>query len=362
MALTVLVLFGGVSTEHIISLRSAYNIIGGLRSAGYTVVKAGITPQGEWLRHNGPDEEILENNWQDSARRDAARAAALPISSPRDFIISVCGCVPDCIFPAVHGINCEDGALQGLLTLAGFPYVGCGVLASAACMDKGHARQIFAQAGLPQCRYLVLDRHLILADPAAAGARIEQEIGFPCFLKPNNGGSSVGTSRVGSKEELTAALLDVCRYDQKVMVEEFISAREVEVSVLGRLDLKTGALGEIVPTESAYYDYEAKYFKADGAEVVVPARLEAGLAGQIRDYAVKAYQSIGCTGLARVDFFLTRDETIYLNEINTLPGFTSISIFPKAFAEQGMELPELVSQLCQLALEEDQLARRLETI
>ncbi len=362
MALTVLVLFGGVSTEHIISLRSAYNIISGLRAAGFKVQKAGITQQGEWLAQHGPDEEILENKWQDAAQRAAAQAEPYPVRSPRDLILSVCEKEPDCIFPAVHGINCEDGALQGLLTLAGFPFVGCGVLASAACMDKAHARKIFSQAGLPQCRYLVLDRQQIEQEVAAVVRQVEEEIGFPCFLKPNNGGSSVGTSKVASKAELARELLAVSRFDQKVMVEEFIKGREIEVSVLGRLDVKTGALGEIVAKEAAYYDYHAKYFSKDGADVMVPARLPADLADQIEKLAVKAYQAIGCSGLARVDFFLTVDDAVYLNEINTLPGFTSISVYPKAFAAKGLELPELVSQLCQLAITEKKLAQRLESI
>ncbi|NLM76958.1 MAG: D-alanine--D-alanine ligase [Ruminococcaceae bacterium] len=366
MADKVMVLFGGVSTEYIVSLRSAYNIISGLRESGYQVIPVGITPDGTWLRYLGPDEHIRDDRWSDQAWADARTGAGsgCAVRSPRDFILSVCGCRPDVIFPAVHGINCEDGTLQGLLSLSGIPYVGCGVLASAACMDKQHARRIFRDAGIPQCRYLAVSRREIERSPQMVAAHVQETIGFPCFLKPSNGGSSVGTCRVATADELADALRDVSRYDQTVLVEAFVTAREIEVAVLGLDKPVTGAIGEVVTgAETAYYDYEAKYFSEHGATVVVPAELDEKTQRMIRQYALKAHLSIGCRGMARVDFFLDKtDGTLYINEINTLPGFTSISIFPKAFEAAGLPLSELVHKLCRMAIREQKNSKRLETI
>ena len=365
MAKTIMVLFGGVSTEHIVSLRSAFNIIGGLRKAGYRLVRVGITPGGDWLRFDGSDEDILNNNWQDAARAaaDAAPADSLP-RSPREFITRICGCLPDCIFPAVHGINCEDGALQGLLTLAGIPYVGCGILASAAGMDKLHAKTIFKQARLPQCRYTSARRDEISRDAGAVADRVAAAVGFPCFLKPSNGGSSVGTCRAGDREELIRNLQEVSAYDRNVVVEEFVKAREIEVAILGNDKPRAAVVGEVATSDQVeYYDYEAKYFMSDGASVIVPALLEPALAARVRRLAIKAYKALGCAGLSRVDFFLTRDDgRLLINEINTLPGFTPISIFPQAFAASGLPLDRLVKKLCQLAIDEYRDSARRELI
>ena len=367
MKKTILVLFGGVSTEYLISLRSAFNIIGGLRQAGFNLVRVGISPQGEWLRFDGSDEDILQDKWQEQARAaaDAAKtSAASPIRSPRDFIGSLCGCLPDCIFPAVHGINCEDGSLQGFLTLAGIPYVGCSVLASAACMDKLHAKMIFKYARLPQCRFITVQRADILRDPGTVADRAAAAVGYPCFLKPCNGGSSVGTSRAADRETLIAALQEACRFDRTVLVEEFIRGREIEVAVLGNEKPRAAAIGEVATSgQVEYYDYQAKYFLADGAAVIIPADLEPALAARIRRTAIKAYKALGCAGLARVDFFLRRaDGRLLINEINTLPGFTSISVYPKAFAASGLPIDKLVRRLYRLAIDDFQARSRKELI
>ncbi len=360
MARSVMVIFGGVSTEYLVSLRSAYNIIGGLRAAGFKVIPVGIAPDGTWLRHLGSDEAILEDRWQEQTLRDQA----MPVRSPRDFITALCGCQPDCIFPAVHGINCEDGALQGLLTLSGIPYVGCKVLSSAACMDKVHARKLFRAARLPQCPYVAVTRRDIAARPQAIQARVAKICGYPCFLKPSNGGSSVGTCKVEREADLLMALEQVSQYDPTVLIEAFVDAREIEVSIIGRDRPRTGWIGEIDTSNSAaYYDYEAKYFRDDGARILMPAQLEEPVRRKIRRLALKAYKTMGCTGLARVDFFLDRQSgAVYLNEINTLPGFTPISIFPKAFAAAGMDMPKLVARLCRLAMQESEQSRRLEHV
>lgn len=357
MSLTVMVLFGGVSPEYAVSLQSACTVMEALRSQGHRVLAVGITQEGLWQRFDGPDEAILEDTWH----QQPAIQSKQPVRSPRAFIEALCGCLPDCIFPAVHGVNCEDGALQGFLTLADVPYVGSQVLASAACMDKAHAKRIFRDAGLPQCASTVITRQHIREDLNGACQEVAQVTGFPCFLKPSNGGSSVGTCRVDSADDLAAALEAVSNYDPVVVAERFIRAREIEVSVLGGADPLLGALGEIVTDESAFthYDYEAKYLSADGARVLVPAPLDQPTADKIRAYALRAYRSMACTGLSRIDFFIDRDDgAIYLNEINTLPGFTAISVYPKSFAAIGLSMGELVDRLCQEALMTHQANRK----
>lgn len=361
MARTIMVLFGGRSPEYPVSLRSAYNIIQGLRTAGFAVVPVGITQSGEWLRHEGSDQAIVDDKWQASAQ-DNRGVNLAPVFSPRSFIKSIAGCEPDCIFPAVHGVNCEDGSLQGLLTLSEFPYVGSRVLASAACMDKVHARKIFRDAGIPQCPFTAATRSEIETEPQRIVQRVIQAVGFPCFLKPSNGGSSIGTCLVNSPETLGPALRTVSRYDQVVLIEAFIKAREIEVSVIGNEQPEIGHIGEIKTNDSVdYYDYEAKYLSDDGAQVIVPAQLGELEIEMIRDYAIRAYTSMGCAGLARVDFFIEqKTQSILLNEVNTLPGFTPISIYPKAFNSAGVPLPELVTRLCDLAIEAHEMSRRAE--
>ena len=365
MALSIMVLFGGVSTEYLISLRSAYNIIQGLRETGCRVMPVGITPAGDWYRYNGPDEDIPADRWREHITASGGQPAAVaPIRSPRAFIVAICGCEPDCIFPAVHGINCEDGALQGLLTLSGFPYVGCGVLASAAGMDKLHAKMVFRYARIPQCRFTSAARTDIKRDVQAVAGKVAAATGFPCFLKPSNGGSSIGTCRAADMDELVAALGEVSQYDRTVVIEEFVRAREIEVAVMGNDRPRTALIGEVATSDQVeYYDYEAKYFMADGAEVVLPAELDEKTAARIRRYAIKAYKAFGCTGLARVDFFISRDTgAVYINEINTLPGFTPISLFPKAFAASGIPLKQLVRRLCRLAIQDHAAQSRKELI
>lgn len=361
----VLVLFGGVSTEHLVSCRSAYNIIRGLRQAKLHVMIIGITKNGEWLPYHGPDEALTIGRWEDLARAEARQAPSRPWpDSPRAYILAMTDTLPDCIFPAVHGINCEDGVLQGLLEMSGIPYVGSGVLASAMGMDKLQAKILFRHARLPQCRYLAVERQAIERDAAAAARKVAAKIGFPCFLKPSNGGSSVGTCRATDEQSLAAALIEVAAYDRKVIVEEFVKAREIEVAVLGNDRPKAAMIGEVVTQDQIeYYDYEAKYFKADAAAVVIPADIPADLAARVRRYAIKAYKALGCSGLSRVDFFLDRDSgQLMINEVNTLPGFTAISVYPQAFTASGMPVHSLVKKLCLLAMQEHADKTRKELI
>jgi len=363
MAKKVLVLFGGVSTEHLISCRSACNILHGLRKAGYSVIRVGITKDGRWGRFDGTDEDIRDMKWA-----DRLSFSDVPGGSPvsiRTFILAATGGeVPDVIFPAVHGINCEDGSLQGLLELSGFPYVGSGVLASSVLMDKLYAKQLFAKARIPQCRYTSAARQQIQKDAAAAAGKIAQQIGFPCFLKPSNGGSSVGTMRVDDLAALEKGLLEVSEYDRTVLVEEYIHAREIEVAVMGNEKPLASLAGEIATDESVpFYDYQTKYFSASGADVYLPAQIDPKLMARVRKLAVKAYKMAGACGLSRVDFFLDKENgKLYLNEINTLPGFTEISLYPKAWEISGVPLDKLMKRLVNYALDEAQNKKRVECI
>lgn len=364
---TVCVLFGGVSTEHLISGRSAYNIISGLRKAKYNVVGVGITKKGKWIRYEGDIQTILDGTWEDNA--DAMKSPSMSKNyesglSVKDFLTTIIGCVPDVIFPAVHGINCEDGTLQGLLELSGIPYVGCGVLSSAIGMDKSQARRNFQLAKIPQCRYIALQRRDIEKNLAQAVSKIEKKISYPCFLKPNNGGSSVGTRSAKNRKELEEALHDVARYDRTVLVEEFVHCREIEAAVMGNEYPKVAMLGEILTAQNVeYYDYQAKYFDPNGATVCIPANLSPKMEKDIARYAKKAYKALGCAGLARVDFFIDkRDDRIYINELNSLPGFTAISLFPKAWAVSGISIESLLKKLCDFAIAEKKSKTRLEIL
>lgn len=353
----VAVIFGGVSTEYLISLRSAANIIAGLRQAGYDLVLIGITPTGEWRRFEGRDEDIPADHWQESAILPPAENQLA--ASPADWFIQLCGRRPDCIFPAVHGVNCEDGVLQGLLTMLNIPYVGSGVLASAAAMDKVLTKKILSEAGIPVCPFVSVRRHELADQRDQVVDLIETRLGYPCFLKPSNGGSSIGTHRADHRSELLDALDDVSRFDREILIEPFINAREVEVAVLGNTSAEAGPLGEIITNGVQYYDYETKYMNEEGALVQIPADLPDDQAEQIRQIAFQAYHALGCAGLARVDFFIDRKTgTLYLNEINNLPGFTAISVYPKSWHLAGLPLPDLVDRLCRLAVEEFAATRR----
>ncbi len=356
----VLVLFGGSSTEHEISQRSAANIVLGLRQAGLVPHIVGITREGVWLPFVLEDRFIQAEDWEDRVRaalKGRKTSAVLnPIEgfSVRAYLEALAGSAIDVIFPAVHGINCEDGILQGLLELSEIPYVGSGVLSSAVSMDKIMSKKLLSLAGVPQARYVETTRERILTGIESELAYIEAERSYPCFIKPANGGSSVGTAKASDAEELKAALEQAARFDRRVLVEEFIPARELEVAVLGNLTPVAASVGEVaVRAEGEYYDYENKYLNDDAAEVKVPADLEEEDAGHLRNLGIQVYKALGCRGLARVDFFKHKESgEFYFNEINNLPGFTAISLYPQAFAYEGIALPELLLRLCHLAVEE----------
>ena len=347
-SLRVGVLFGGRSGEHEVSLRSARNIMDALRTAGHQVIPLGITPRGRWLTGGDPWRQLVDQTEQQGAEPAEGEDswALLPHAKNGHRLPAI-----DVVFPVLHGTYGEDGTVQGLLEMANLPYVGCGVLASAVAMDKGLAKQIFAQAGFRQPDYRIVLRKRWRTQMETVMEELEHALGYPLFVKPANLGSSVGISRANGRDELAAALELACRYDRRAVVEIAVpNAREIEVSVLGNDEPEASLPGEIRP-HGGFYDYEAKYVN-DSSELIIPAAINSELTALARSIAIDAFRAIDGAGLARVDFLLDDAEgVLYLNEINTLPGFTQISMYPKLWEASGVSSSVLVDRLLQLALE-----------
>ncbi|HEX6511007.1 MAG TPA: D-alanine--D-alanine ligase family protein [Chloroflexota bacterium] len=334
--LRVAVLFGGRSGEHEVSLTSAANVMAALEGAGCEVLPIGIDRAGRWL----PSPEahaLLSEGRQFDGLPPGQALARVAERSPLDVV-----------FPVLHGPYGEDGSLQGLLEMAGLPYVGCGVLASALAMDKVMSKRVFREQGLPVGDYTWL-RMTDWSDDARR--EVERVCGYPCFVKPANLGSSVGVSKARDPAELEVAVRKAARYDTKIVVERTVpDAREIECSVLGNEQPEASVPGEIVPSRE-FYDYAAKYL--DGtSELLVPAPLPADFAARVQSLAVQAFQALDCSGMARVDFLLSRTTgELFLNELNTIPGFTAISMYPKLWEASGVPLQRLVERLIELAME-----------
>lgn len=348
---TVCVLFGGTSSEHEVSRMSATSILSQIRRDRWEVVTCGITKDGRWLLYTGPVEKILDGSWQDGGHTEPAvlspdRGHAGLLVCGRDGIRTV---PVDVVFPALHGKCGEDGTVQGLLELAGIPYVGSGVLASALCMDKAVAHVLLTHAGIPKTELVDVAR-VQATHFEAVRQKLEARLRYPFFVKPANAGSSVGVSRVEGPEDLAAAMELAFAHDEKIVVEQAVqNAREIECSVMGnQAPIVSSVLGEIVP-KAAFYDYDAKYVD-DSTELIVPAELPAETVEEIRRIALGAYRTLGCAGLCRVDFFLTQDGKVILNELNTIPGFTVISMFPKLFEHSGIAYGDLIDELIGYAL------------
>jgi D-alanine-D-alanine ligase len=355
------VIFGGRSGEHEVSLASAASVLSAIDPARYEVVPMGIAKDGQWLVGGDP-------------LRALADAAGVPVALPPAAAghpssqalarVPTAGGLPagvaarlDVVFPVIHGPYGEDGTLQGLLELADVPYVGAGVLASAVGMDKATMKAVFRAHGLPVVPHVVLRDHEWAAERGPWRQRVLDELGFPCFVKPANLGSSVGISKVTGPRTLDAAIDTAFAHDRKILVERGIAGREIEVSVLGNDAPEASVPGEILPGRE-WYDYEAKY--TDGvAKLLIPASLSPGLAEEFRRLAVAAFRTIDAAGLARVDFFLDTDEAIWVNEINTIPGFTRFSAYPRLWEASGLSYPALVDRLIALALERHARKRRL---
>ncbi len=345
-------LFGGRSGEHEVSLTSAASVLKALDPAKYDVVPIGITRQGRWLVGSAADRllpAVLENGDPVTASVDPAGPKLIPLDSS----VPATRARPpeiDVVFPILHGTFGEDGTVQGMLELAGLPYVGAGVLASAAGMDKDVMKRLFRDAGLPVVRWVLVLREDWEREPAPLRRRIALEIGYPLFVKPANLGSSVGITKVKKARDLAAAIRLAAEYDRKILVEKAVRGREIECSVLGNDRPEASVPGEVVPINE-FYDYEAKYVK-EGSKLIIPAPLAPRQARRVRELAIGAFQAIDCAGMARVDFLLeSRSGKIFVNEINTIPGFTPISMYPKLWEASGIAYPELLDRLIALALE-----------
>lgn len=356
------VLFGGRSTEHEVSVLSAQSIMGALDPERYDVIPLYIDKDGHWLLGDSIPHLVHDQS--------ARTYVYLPPDPTQHGLVpaSLNGAPPasrtlpplDVVFPVFHGLNGEDGTIQGLLELANVPYVGGGVLASALGLDKIYMKRAFAAAGLPVVEHVWTSRARFEREPEAFLDLVEAHLGYPCFSKFANSGSSVGTSKAHDRAELLAGLRLACSFDRKVVVERAIDARELEVSVLGNDDPEASVVGEIVPAHE-FYDYEAKYLD-EGSTLLIPAPIPGSLAEEVRALAVRAFQAIDAAGMARVDFFLERKSNrIYLNEANTIPGFTRISMYPKLWEASGLPYGKLVDRLITLALERFKEKQRSQT-
>lgn len=347
--LNVAVLFGGKSGEHEVSLMSATNVIRAMDKAKYNIYMIGITKQGKWMAYEGDVDKIIDGTWEKEAEKLERKETIDLLFS--EFFKGDSRSRMDVVFPVLHGPNGEDGTIQGLLELLDVPYVGCGVTTSALGMDKAFSKQLFHAAGLPVCNYDVIMKTDILKDINGTVGRIEAKFSYPVFVKPVNMGSSVGISKAHDREELVAALREASKYDRKVLIEEFINCREIECSVLGNNEPMVSGVGEIIPSHE-FYDYEAKYFDDGKSILIIPAKLEEEKLAEIRSIAQKAYTVLDCCGMSRVDFFLEKGtDKVYLNEINTIPGFTKISMYPKLWDAAGISYGELIDRLIDLSLE-----------
>jgi D-alanine-D-alanine ligase len=372
------IVFGGRSGEHEVSLRSAASVLAAIDKKKYDVVPIGIAKTGQWLLADEAQHMLAGGTTVTATYLAKARtghqSALVPTAHPAGLLHVPATAAKeqsealgvDVLFPVLHGTFGEDGTIQGLFELAGKAYVGSGVLGSAAGMDKDVMKRLFAAAGLPIVEHIIVLRGAWQKSPRKAVAEIEANLRYPLFVKPANLGSSVGISKVHDRSELAPAIVLAASYDRKIIIEQGVSgkaaknrpaerARELEVAVLGNDDPKASVVGEIIPAKE-FYDYEAKY-ESDASIPVIPAKLSKAQAREVREMAIAAFHACDCSGLARVDFLLEPESRtgkpgrLYLNEINTMPGFTSISMYPKLWEASGLKYSDLIDRLIELALE-----------
>ena len=350
--LNVCVLFGGISPEHDVSLRSAEAVLSNMSPEKYNIFPVGITKEGDWYLYGSTDySQLPADQWLQCPNN--RKATISPIRG-QGLLIFEGDCVVremiHVVFPVLHGENGEDGAMQGLLQMAGIPYVGPHVSASAVAMDKTLTKLVADNAGVKQADWLLIRSCELGSQMDAALDRLEAKFSYPMFVKPAGTGSSVGVSKAADRAALRSALAHAAQFDAKILVEEFIHGREVEVAVMGNTSPVASVCGEI-DSGAEFYDYDAKYV-TDTSVAYIPARISEEVEECVREEAIKIYQAIGCQGLSRVDFFVTYEgDRVVFNEINTLPGFTSISMYPKLFAASGIPYGELIDNLLELALE-----------
>ncbi len=340
-------LYGGKSAEHKVSLQTALAVIKALDMEKFDIHPIYIDVEGHWIK--GP--QLLEPVENVKALELSAGNQVSPLSlAPALFKGEQQENAPlEVIFPLLHGPNGEDGTVQGLLELLNLPYVGNGVLASAAGMDKVVMKNVFAQAGLAQVNFVAFIKSEWAKAKEEAYAKVEQELGYPCFVKPANLGSSVGISKCRNRAELETAFAEAFQFDRKIIIEEGVTAREIEVGVLGNDEPECSVAGEIVPKKD-FYDYKAKYEDGNTA-LIIPADITVEEYQEIKDMAIRAFKALDCSGLVRADFFLTKEGKALINEVNTMPGFTPFSMFPLLWKHTGVEYPQLIERLVNLAKE-----------
>lgn len=370
--MNIAICYGGKSSEHEVSLRSASAVVRNIDTNKHNLLLIGISKQGKWFLQSATEITRIKNDPE----------AILKIAEPQDMIVSILpgggkegGFIVlgsefgaknlsiDVVFPVLHGTYAEDGCPQGLLEMAGIPYVGGGVMASAVSMDKEKTKQVWQQTGLPIVPFVCIRRYEKndAEKIASIYKTIERDFEYPVFVKPCCAGSSVGATKANNKEELQKSIDEAFLWDDKILVEPFIQAREIECSVTGNSEVTAYTPGEIVSSHD-FYDYDAKYTDPDGAKLLIPADLDDSKLREVREIAIKAYRALDLTGLSRIDFFIDKTKgNLYLNEVNTIPGFTSISMFAKMCEASGLHYPQLIEKLLNLAIEQFNSRQKLQT-
>ncbi|MFU0824891.1 D-alanine--D-alanine ligase family protein [Clostridium sp.] len=339
----VAILFGGQSTEHEVSRVSASSVLRNVDLSKYDVYPIGITKDGKWFEYTGAIDKIENGEWEKDEFYKSPNGQEILFNREVDVV-----------FPVMHGLYGEDGTIQGLCKLLGIPCVGPGVMSSAVCMDKVYTKYLLENFGIKQANYVIVNAYEYRKSKESLLEEIENKLGYAVFIKPSNSGSSVGISKARNREELERGLEEALKFDRKVLVEEAINAREVEVAVLGNDEPTAATPGEIIPANE-FYDYEAKYSNAE-SKLLIPAALSEEKLEEIRQQAIKIYKILDCAGLARVDFLVDKEtEEAYLNEVNTIPGFTKISMYPKMWQAEGKSYGDLISELIELAIERNNL-------
>lgn len=353
------ILFGGKSAEHEVSLQSARNIIDAIDKDKYEPILIGITKKGQWLLENSKNYLRNADNPKLIALNKSSASLAIKPTSQSTELMSGPKSVGklDVIFPVLHGTNGEDGTMQGMLKLLDIPFVGPSVLGSAVGMDKDVTKRLLRAADVPVADFIVIKSH---ERHDYSFAQIVDQLGLPFFVKPANLGSSVGVSKAHNEAEFSTALNEAFLYDTKILIEAYIKCREIECSVLGNEDPIASLPGEVIPSHE-FYSYDAKYIDENGATVEIPANLPHEVIEQAQELAIKAFSVLCCEGMARVDFFLAEDQRLYVNEINTIPGFTKISMYPKLWQASGIAYADLIDKLISLALERHERDSKLQT-
>ncbi len=361
--MNVAVMYGGKTGEHEVSLKSASSIVRHIHNE-HTIILIGIAKDARWFLQPATEVNRIRKDENSFLTIDTScpQISIQPGSGKKSFIENGEPLHIDVVFPVLHGTYGEDGTIQGLFEMAEIPYVGAHVMASSLSMDKEKTKQVWLQEGLPTLPYVCIKKHHRSTDIFnTLVKKAEDELNYPLFVKPCNAGSSIGTAKAENCEELIKKIDEAFEWDQKILIEPFVPAREIECSVMGNAQPTAYTLGEIIPSHE-FYDYEAKYTDPDGARLQIPAKIDEEITSTIQSTAIKAYQALDLCGLSRVDFFIDkRNGNLYLNEVNTMPGFTSISMFPKMCEASGLAYPALIQTLLSLAIEQWEQCRSLKT-